>query len=94
MAFVGVLDTDVLSLLRLLTCGRTVDEAAAYFIALERACANQIMVESCKDIEKNYVGQEEAEYTCRCTSTPGCGYMQFQPEFDLEVELSGGKVLE
>ncbi|EXJ84039.1 L-fuculose-phosphate aldolase [Capronia epimyces CBS 606.96] len=80
----------------LLTCGSTVDEAAAYFIALERACANQILAESAaaNGIAKKYVGAEEAEYTCKCTSTPGCAYMQFQPEFDLTVELSNGKVLE
>ena len=81
---------------RLLTCGSTVDEATAYFIALERACQNQIMAESAaaNGIPKKYVGHEEAEYTYKCTATPGCAYMQFQPEFDLTVELSGGKVLE
>ncbi|EXJ82087.1 L-fuculose-phosphate aldolase [Capronia coronata CBS 617.96] len=80
----------------LLTCGSTVDEAAAYFIALERACENQILAESAaaNGIPKKFVGKEEAEYTCKCTSTPGCVYMQFQPEYDLTVELSNGKVLE
>lgn len=79
-----------------MTCGSTVDEAAAYFIALERACECQIMADSAaaNGTIKKYVGAEEAEYTCKCTSTPGCAYMQFQPEFDLTVELSNGKVLE
>ncbi len=45
-------------------------------------------------VAKNYVGAEEAEYTAKCTSTPGCSYMQFQPEFDLTVQLSNGEVLE
>lgn len=68
----------------------------AYFIALERACANQILVESAaaNGVQKKYVGDEEAQYTFNCTATPGCAYMQFQPEFDLTVELSNGKVLE
>lgn len=81
---------------RLLTCGGTVDEAAAYFIALERACEAQILAESAaaNGLTKKIVGDEEAEYTCKCTSTPGCAFMQFQPEYDLTVELSGGKVLE
>ncbi|KAK3633142.1 hypothetical protein LTR56_015918 [Elasticomyces elasticus] len=80
----------------LLTCGSTVDEAAAYFVALERACHNQIQVESAaaNALAKKFVGADEADYTCRCTTTPGCVYMQFQPEFDLTVELSGGAVLE
>lgn len=80
---------------RLLTCGSTVDEAAAYFIALERACANQIMAESAaaNGIPKRYVGEEEAEYTFKCTGTPACAYMQFKPEFDLTV-AQDRKVLE
>ncbi|KAL2205993.1 class 2 aldolase adducin domain-containing protein [Sarocladium strictum] len=80
----------------LLTCGSTVDEAVAYFIALERACANQILAESAaaNGIPKKIVGDEEAQYTYDCTATPGCAFMQFQPEFDLTVELSNGKVLE
>ena len=81
---------------RLLTCGATVDEAAAYFIALERACAGQIMVEQAASngAVKKYVGDEEAEYTYQNTGIPPVAFMQFQPEFDLTVKLSGGEVLQ
>ncbi|KIV91686.1 hypothetical protein PV10_06200 [Exophiala mesophila] len=80
----------------ILTCGGTVDEAAAYFIALERACANQIMAESAaaNGVSKKYVGTQEAEYTYKCTGNPQVSYWQFQPEYDLTVELSNGQVLE
>jgi hypothetical protein len=73
-----------------------VDEAAAYFIALERACHNQILAESAASngIPKRYVDKEAAEFTCKATSTAGCAYMQFQPEYDLTVALSNGEVLE
>jgi ribulose-5-phosphate 4-epimerase/fuculose-1-phosphate aldolase len=79
----------------LLTCGGTVDEAAAYFIALERACEGQILVEqaSAGGSQRKFVGEEEAEYTYANTGIPKVAYMQFQPEFDLTVELSGGEVL-
>ena len=42
---------------------------------------------------KRYVGDEEAEYTYKTTGTPPVAFMQFQPEFDLTVELCGGEVL-
>jgi hypothetical protein len=45
-------------------------------------------------VPKKYVGDEEAEYTFKATGTAPVAFMQFQPEFDLTVELSGGKVLE
>jgi len=62
---------------RLSTCGGTVDEAAAYFIDLERACKAQILAESAaaNGLKIKIVGDEEAEYTCKCTSTPGCAFM-------------------
>lgn len=72
------------------------DEAAANFIALERACEAQILAESAaaNGIPKKYVGDEEAAYTYKCSGHSACMYMQFAPEFELTVELSNGRVLE
>lgn len=80
---------------RILTCGGTVDEAVAYFIALERACHNQILAESAcaNGIEKRYVGKEEAEFTCLSLTKPAVMFMQYAPEYDLEVALSNGALL-
>ncbi|KAI1613143.1 class II aldolase and Adducin domain-containing protein [Exophiala viscosa] len=81
----------------ILTAGGTVDEAAAFFIALERACQNQIIVTnmmSCNEVTKTYVGEEEAEYTKRGTGTPEVMYMQFKPEYELILKESGGEFLE
>ncbi|KAK5163151.1 uncharacterized protein LTR77_010935 [Saxophila tyrrhenica] len=80
----------------LLTAGYTVDEAAASFIALERACEAQLLAESAaaNGIPKKLVGDEEALYSYKVSGYPACMHTQFVPEFDLEVELSGGKLLE
>lgn len=45
-------------------------------------------------VAKKFVGTQEAEYTYKCTSNPQVSYWQFQPEYDLTVELSKGQVLE
>ena len=78
-----------------MTCGGTVDEAVAYFIALERACHNQILADSAaaNGIEKRYVGKEEAEFTCQSLTKPAVMFMQYAPEYDLEVALSNGTFL-
>ena len=80
----------------ILTAGRTVDEAAAFFIALERACKNQLIVNNmaaCNDVTKTYVGTEEAEYTKRQTGSHEVMYMQFKPEYDLALKECGGEFL-
>lgn len=79
----------------LLTCGTNVGEAAAYFIALERACQAQILAESAaaNGIPKRLVNEEAATYSYEFSKPAAVMYMQFAPEFDLTVELSDGKVL-
>lgn len=81
----------------LLTGGGTVDEAAAFFIALERACQNQIIVTNMivsNEVSKTYVGKEEAEYTKKQTGSPEVMYMQFKPEYELALKECGGEFLE
>lgn len=82
----------------LLTAGRTVAEAAAFFVALERACENQIIVENAvlsnPSLQKTYVGEEEARYTKRGTGSPAVMYMQFIPEYRLILKESGGDFLQ
>jgi len=81
----------------ILTAGGTVDEASAFFIALERACHNQILVTNMvlsNEVTKTYVGKEEAEYTKKNTGSPEVMYMQFKPEYELILKESGGDFLE
>ncbi|KAL4949879.1 class II aldolase and Adducin domain-containing protein [Aspergillus filifer] len=86
----------------LLTTGRTVAEAAAFFIALERACQTQLLVEAAiapgsngasGELGKTVVGDAEAEYTKRGTGSPEAMYMQFLPEYEAVLKRSGGEFL-
>jgi len=79
----------------LLTCGGTVGEAAAYFIALERACQTQLLAEAAaaNGVAKCYIGQTEAEYTKKLHG-PAFMYMQFLPEYEMVLKESKGDFLE
>ncbi|UQC75284.1 class II Aldolase and Adducin domain-containing protein [Colletotrichum lupini] len=86
----------------LLTAGGTVAEAAAFFIALERCCQAQFLVEqavapgtngAAGGLKKTFVGEEEAQYTKDGTGTPEVMYMQFVPEYQLILKESGGDFL-
>ncbi|OJJ50347.1 hypothetical protein ASPZODRAFT_58076 [Penicilliopsis zonata CBS 506.65] len=79
----------------ILTCGETIGEAAAFFIALERACQTQLLAEAAaaNGLQKRYVGDVEAQYTKECSGSPACMYMQFLPEYNLMVKETGGEFL-
>lgn len=95
LAFIILLFLPYSRIRRILTTGGTVDEAVAYFIALERACHNQILAEAAcaNGIQKRYVGTEEAVFTCKSLTKPEVMFMQYKPEYDLEIVLSGGEFL-
>ncbi len=87
----------------ILTCGGTIGEAAAFFIALERACQAQLLVESAtapssiggavSGLSKTLVSREEAEYTKKGTGTPEVMYMQFVPEYQCILKETKGDFL-
>ncbi|KAF9878830.1 class II aldolase adducin domain-containing protein [Colletotrichum karsti] len=86
----------------LLTCGGTIGEAAAFFIALERACQSQLLIDAAiapgsngaaSGLKKTIVDDEEAQYTKDGTGTPEVMYMQFVPEYQLIQKESGGDFL-
>jgi ribulose-5-phosphate 4-epimerase/fuculose-1-phosphate aldolase len=88
----------------LLTSGDTVAEAAAFFIALERACQAQLLVEASTapgtigattgGLKKTLVDHETALYTKKGTGSPEAMYMQFEPEYQLLLKESDGQFLE
>lgn len=87
----------------LLTCGGTIAEAAAFFIALERACQAQLLTESAiapgtngaaGGLAKTYVSHEEAKYTKEGTGSPEAMYMQFAPEYQMILKETKGDFLE
>lgn len=82
----------------LLTAGGTIGEAAAFFIALERACQTQLLVEAAMApdgtaLKKFMVSDEEAKYTKEGTGTPEVMYMQFEPEYQYMLRTTGGEFL-
>ncbi|KAJ6102186.1 hypothetical protein N7486_004613 [Penicillium sp. IBT 16267x] len=88
----------------LLTSGGTVAEAAAFFIALERACQTQLLVESSiapgsvrsalENLKKTIVDDETASYTKKGAGSPEAMYMQFEPEYQLVLKETNGEFLQ
>ncbi len=80
----------------ILTCGGTVDEAAAFFIALEQACQAQLLAEAAaaNGIPKKLIEEKEAVYTKQQSGTPPVLFMQFKPEYDLILKETKGEFLE
>jgi ribulose-5-phosphate 4-epimerase/fuculose-1-phosphate aldolase len=61
----------------LLTVGRTVDEAAWWFITMERSCQAQLLAEAAGTPIK--IGHENAVLTQQQVGSHEAGWFQFQP---------------
>lgn len=78
----------------LLTVGETIDEAAYLFTLMERCCEVQMQVDKINPMfEKKIIDDEEAAYTYHMTSDPETLYTEFQPDYELELELTNGAFL-
>lgn len=75
----------------LLTAGGTVDEAAYLFTSMEKTCEVQLMVESV-NLEKRFIGDEQAKYTAKVNADPETLYVEFQPDFEYEIWKSRGEL--
>ena len=63
----------------LLTVGHTVDEAAWWFITMERSCQAQLIAEAAGTPQ--LIDEEVAKLTASQVGTHAAGYFQFQPLF-------------
>jgi len=63
----------------LLTVGQTVDEAAWWFITMERTCQSQLLAEAAG--KPVLIAHADAALTCEQLGTPAAGWFQFQPLF-------------
>jgi ribulose-5-phosphate 4-epimerase/fuculose-1-phosphate aldolase len=61
----------------LFTVGQTVDEAAFWFISMERSCQAQLMAMAAG--EPKHIRDEYARYTQQQTGFPLAGWFSFQP---------------
>lgn len=64
----------------LLTVGRTVDEAAWWYIAMERCCQSQLLAEAAGN--PHLIEEAVAVASYRILGTPYIGWFQFQPLYD------------
>lgn len=67
----------------LLTCGRTVGEAASLFTLLEQTCEVQLLADSSK-FPKKLIPHEEAQYTKDAQFYPDMLYFEFLPDLEYE----------
>lgn len=62
------------------TVGQTVDEAAWWFITMERSCQAQLLAEAAGT--PHLIDAEDARYTRDQTASPLAGWLSFQPLWD------------
>ncbi|TVY13361.1 Decarboxylase NovR [Lachnellula arida] len=65
----------------LLTVGRSVDEAAFWFMSMDKTCHAQLLVDAASSgsgREKIFIGEEEARFTYNQVGTPEKGWLAFQ----------------
>ncbi|KAF2169496.1 hypothetical protein M409DRAFT_65130 [Zasmidium cellare ATCC 36951] len=80
----------------LLTVGNTVDEAAYLFCLMDTCCEIQLRAEaaSVNGAKKILVSDEAAKMTFKATSIAEGLYSDFQPEYEYELAISKGELLE
>jgi ribulose-5-phosphate 4-epimerase/fuculose-1-phosphate aldolase len=62
------------------TVGQTVDEAAWWFITMERSCQAQLLAEAAGT--PHLIDPDDARYTREQTASPYVGWLSFQPMWD------------
>lgn len=82
----------------LLTVGGSVDEAAFWFISLDKTCQAQLLVDAAAagnpKLVKQIIPEEEAEFTYKQVGTPEKGWLAFQGYYDEQVAKTRGGFLE
>jgi len=80
----------------LLTVGRSVDEAAFWFMSLDRSCQAQLLADAAAaaGYEKRLIDEEEAAYSAQEVGGPEKGWLAFQPYYDEMVAKTGGSFLQ
>lgn len=80
----------------LLTVGQSVDEAAFWFISLDKTCQAQLLADAASagsGYKKIIIGDEEAEYTAKQVGGPEKGWLAFQGYYDEQVAKTDGAFL-
>ncbi|KAF5878505.1 putative class ii aldolase adducin protein [Botrytis fragariae] len=80
----------------LLTVGQSVDEAAFWFISLDKTCHAQLLVDAAASgsgKSKKIIGDEEAAFTYDQVGGPEKGWLAFQGYYDEIMAKTGGNFL-
>ncbi|KAI0012268.1 class II aldolase/adducin domain protein [Xylariaceae sp. FL0662B] len=79
----------------LLTVGASVDEAAFWFMSLDKSCHAQLLADSASagGYKKIIIDDEEAAYTSLQVGGPEKGWLAFQPYYDEQVAKTKGDFL-
>lgn len=79
----------------LLTVGQSVDEAAFWFISLDKTCHAQLLAEaaSANGLKKIMIEEEEAKFSYEQVGQPEKGWLAFQPYYDEQLAKTNGSFL-
>ncbi|EEP77967.1 conserved hypothetical protein [Uncinocarpus reesii 1704] len=80
----------------LLTVGESVDEAAFWFISLDKTCHAQLLADAAANgsgYKKIMIDEEEAEVTAKQVGGPDKGWLAFQGYYDEQVAKTNGAFL-
>jgi ribulose-5-phosphate 4-epimerase/fuculose-1-phosphate aldolase len=81
----------------ILTVGKSVDEAAFWFLSLDKTCQAQLLIDAASagtGRRPKVIGEKEAEETYRQVGTSEKGWLAFQGYYDEVVKRTGGGFLE
>ncbi|CAK7233933.1 hypothetical protein SCUCBS95973_008763 [Sporothrix curviconia] len=80
----------------LLTVGRSVDEAAFWFLSLDKTCQAQLLVDAASagnGHRPKIIDDAEAAFTYMQVGTPEKGWLAFQPYYDEQLAKTQGAFL-
>ncbi|KAL5050804.1 hypothetical protein BDW71DRAFT_203525 [Aspergillus fruticulosus] len=79
----------------LLAVGQSVDEAAFWFISLDKTCHAQLLADAAAaaGYKKIVIDEEEAAYSAPQVGGPEKGWLAFQPYYDEQVAKTKGEFL-
>jgi ribulose-5-phosphate 4-epimerase/fuculose-1-phosphate aldolase len=80
----------------LLTVGQSVDEAAFWFISLDKTCHAQLLVDAASagsGHKKIFINDEEAAFTYPQVGGPEKGWLAFQGYYDEQLAKTNGSFL-
>ena len=79
----------------LLTVDKSVDEAAFWFISLDKTCHAQLLADAAAagGLKKHFINEKEAAHSAQEVGGPEKGWLAFQPYYDEQLHKTGGSFL-